>query len=187
MNNGEAFLSKRRELIKRGEGCIPHMYLDTVGKVTIAVGNMLPNADAAVALQFIHRETENLASESDIRDEFDIMQAQVPAKLASSYKQYTKLDLSDEFIDQLLEKRLDEFELGLQRDFDDYSAFPNEAKLALMDMAFNLGNSGLINKFPTFTRAVRAQDWQACAAECRRTGISSDRNHETKELFDVIS
>jgi len=70
------------------------------------------------------------------------------------------LDLSDDFIEKLLEKRFNEFELGLQLDFSDYYAFPNQAKLALMDMAFNLGNSGLDNKLPTFTRTVRAQDWQ---------------------------
>ena len=187
MSNTEDFLNKRRELIKRGEGCVSHMYVDTVGKVTIAVGNMLPNADAAVKLHFIKRETGESATESEIRAEFEVMQEQVPAKLASSYKQYTKLDLSDEFIDQLLEQRLDEFELGLQNNFNDYDSYPNEAKLALMDMAFNLGNSGLVNKFPTFTKLARAQNWHGCANECRRKGISSERNIETKELFDTLS
>jgi len=27
-----------KQLIKHGEGCISHMYLDTVGKVTVGVG-----------------------------------------------------------------------------------------------------------------------------------------------------
>jgi len=187
MDNLVGFLSERRELIKRGEGCISHLYLDTVGKVTIAVGNMLPDADAAVKLAFIVRATGQLASETEIRDEFAVIQSQLPAKLASSYKQYTKLDLSDTYIDQLLERRIDEFEHGLQASFTDYSNYPSEAKLALMDMAFNLGNSGLIHKFPTFTRAARAQDWQTCAQECQRSGISQVRNDETKNLFDVLA
>ncbi len=41
---------KARSMIKGGEGCISHMYLDTVGKVTIGVGNMLPTAEDAMAL-----------------------------------------------------------------------------------------------------------------------------------------
>ena len=51
------FVIQRRALIKRGEGCISHMYLDTVGKVTVGVGNMLPTAEAAVELPFIDRDT----------------------------------------------------------------------------------------------------------------------------------
>lgn len=186
MSDSEYFLNKRRDLIKRGEGCISHMYLDTVGKVTVAVGNMLPTADAATTLDFIDRETKTPASEVDIRKEFELVQAQIPAKVAASYKRYTKLDLTDEFIDQLLERRIDEFESGLVRDFSNYLSFPDEARLGLIDMAFNLGNKGLLSKFPSFTRAVRAKDWHICAAECKRSGISEQRNQETRELFEAI-
>ncbi len=51
-------------------------------------------------------------------------------------------------------------------------------------MAFNLGVTGLVNKFPTFTRAAREGDWGKCADECRRRGISDERNEKTKELFN---
>ncbi len=46
------FEERRREIIKAGEGSIPHMYLDTVGRVTVAVGNMIPTAAAAEPLTF---------------------------------------------------------------------------------------------------------------------------------------
>lgn len=42
----EELKMKIRQLIKAGEGCIEHMYLNTVGKVTVGVDNMLPNVAA---------------------------------------------------------------------------------------------------------------------------------------------
>jgi GH24 family phage-related lysozyme (muramidase) len=186
MNDPDTFASRRRELIKHGEGSISHMYLDTVGKVTVGVGNMLPDADAAAQLPFYFRDTGTPASETEIREEFDRIEQEEPARLASWYKQHTRLDLSDEAIDQLLDGRIDDFEAGLLRDFNDYDAFPEAAKIGLMDMAFNLGNSGLVNKFPSFTRAARAMDWETCAAECRRRDVSDARNEEARGLFESI-
>ena len=39
--------------LKVSEGEIPHLYLDTVGAVTVGVGNMLPGAAAAQKLEFV--------------------------------------------------------------------------------------------------------------------------------------
>ena len=183
MNDDENFVKQQRDLIKRGEGCISHMYLDTVGKVTVGVGNMLPNADATIGLPFVRRDSGAAASNDEVRAEFRSVASKEPAKLASSYKKYTKLDLADDSIDDLLDQRIAEFESGLQKDFPLYDTYPDTAKLGLMDMAFNLGNSGLVNKFPSFTKAVREADWTVCAQECQRTGISDERNEEVRKLF----
>jgi len=43
---------------------------------------------------------------------------------------------------------------------------------------------GLVSKFPSFTRAARAQRWRTCAQECQRTGIGTSRNAMTKQLFE---
>ena len=56
-----------------------------------------------------------------------------------------------------------------------------------MDMAFNLGNVGLVRKFPTFTRAARAKDWLTCARECQRRGIGDRRNEQTRQLFEAAN
>ena len=39
--------------LKEFEGCVPWMYRDTVGKVTVGVGLMLPDINAAQALPFL--------------------------------------------------------------------------------------------------------------------------------------
>lgn len=159
------------------------MYLDVVGKVTVGVGNMSPNADSAAELAFVHADSNERAPESLIREQFAKVAEQEEGHSASHYAQYTTIRLDDDEIDQLLDARLDAFESGLERDFDGYDSFPEAAKLGLMDMAFNLGNRGLVEKFPTFTRAARGQDWGTCAEECKRSQIQDSRNEEVKELF----
>lgn len=180
---GEDFNKDLLSLIKSGEGSIDHMYLDTVSKVTVGVGNMLPNAAAAQALAFLQRSDNTPATQQQIADEFSTVSKQQPGKIASSYKVYTKLYLTDAAIDALLQKRLDQFTVQLQKDFPDWATYPDPAKLALTDMAFNLGNAGLVNGFPSLTHAAKNKNWNECANQCNRKGIADSRNAETKALF----
>jgi len=177
------FKRKIRTLVKSGEGSIPHMYLDTVGKVTVGVGNMMPTAETAVELPFIHADSSLPATDDEVGNEFAFISQQTQGRLAGSYKEFTSLILTDEYIDELLDQRIEGFVQQLKRDFPNYDHYPEPARLGLIDMAFNLGNSGLINKFPSFTRAAREEDWASCQRECHRRGISDTRNEEVKTLF----
>ncbi len=103
--------------------------------------------------------------------------------VARKYQQYTNLILTDEAIDALLNSRIDGFEKQLKVDFPKFDAYPESAMLGILDMAFNLGNSGLVNKFPSFTAAALNEDWSSCERECNRRGISDSRNTEVKNLF----
>ena len=51
-------------------------------------------------------------------------------------------------------------------------------------MIYNLGASGIENKFPSFTAAIKARDWQKAADESHRTGISGTRNDYVKDLLE---
>lgn len=184
-NKKNELAARTRKLIKAGEGSIPHMYLDTVGKVTIGVGNMLRNAEAATRLPFIVKETGDDASDAEIIAEFELVAEQESGRSARYYKRYTKLVLRKDAIDKLLDKRLQQFTRRLRKDFEGFDDFPPDAQLGLLDMAFNLGNHGLITKFPSFTRAARARDWAKCAQECRRKQVQKSRNAEVRELFEA--
>ena len=175
--------SRARAHIKHGEGSINHMYMDTVGKVTVGVGNMLPNSGAASELPFILEDSRKLASQEDIINDFENVSKQKSGMRAQKYHDFTKLVLTEEYIDILLDKRIDEFERQLNKDFSNYKECPAAVQLGLLDMAFNLGNSGLVKKFPTFCKAVKAENWEVCAVECNRRGISDERNAETCALF----
>ena len=181
------FETRRRSMIKEGEGSISHLYLDTKGLVTVAVGQLLRTVEAAQELGFVRRATGEPATGAEIELDYDSVKRQSAAMVASAYKPFTELDLPEPAITALLDKRIEGFEAGLRSDFSDYESFPDEVRLGLMDMVFNLGNRGLVDKFPTFTRAARAKDWETCSAECRRTGIGDRRNEETKRLFETAA
>ncbi|NKB35376.1 MAG: hypothetical protein GKR91_19935 [Pseudomonadales bacterium] len=177
------FRERVRELIKEGEGCVSHMYLDTVGKVTVGVGNMLKKPSSAASLPFIVEASGEKAPEEAIEEEFEQVSSQESARPAKYYKQFTQLVLSDYEINQLLDMRLDKFEIKLKSDFPKYDDYPEDARLALIDMAYDLGNKGLVKKFPTFTNAARKADWLTCANECKRKQIQDSRNDTVKSLF----
>lgn len=173
-----------RELIKSGEGSIPHMYLDT--RRFVGVGNLLRTAEAAQALAFVRRDSGDAANETEITADFDAVRHRPYGQsyTAASFKAHTALDLPKAEIDALLDRRIAEFEDGLRESFRGYDSFPDRARLGLIDMAFNLGTFGLVTKFPSFTQAAREQDWKVCAQECQRRGISQTRNDEVKKLFE---
>ena len=185
-----SFVERRRAMIKEGEGCIPHMYLDTVGKVTVAVGQMLPTAAEAERLTFIRRDNGNQATDAEIRQDFEAVARQTAGRVAAAYKQFTQLDMPEDAINALLDARIEGFEAGLRRDFSDYDSYPDEAKLGLMDMAFNLGGTGL-KKYAkmkaALEKAVKSkakEDWETAAKESHRNGIQSSRNDA---IYDWIA
>ncbi len=178
------FDERRRAMIKEGEGSIAHMYLDTRGFVTVAVGQLLRTVDDAQELDFVHRDTGQPAGAPEVAQDYASVKHQEPGRVASYYRQFTTLELPEPAIDALLDIRIEGFEKGLRSDFPRYDSYPDAAKLGLMDMVFNLGNAGVVNKFPTFTRAARSQEWVTCARECRRVGIGDHRNEMTRKLFE---
>lgn len=179
----EPLRGNARRLIKSGEGSVPHLYLDITGNVTVGVGNLLMNVQAALRLPFIVEATGAPASPAQIESEFNRVARQEAGHPASYYEQFCRLRLPDREIDALLDRRIDEFEAGLRRHFDNFDGFPEQVRLAMLDMAFNLGIAGLINKFPSFARAASAGDWATCARECRRRQVQDTRNEAVKRLF----
>lgn len=61
---------------------------------------------------------------------------------------------------------------------------PDEVKLALYDMIFNLGMPKLKNGYPNFNRHIGNNDWAAAARESRRHGISDERNLYVRTLLN---
>ena len=103
-----------RKEIKISEGSISHMYLDTVGKVTVGVGNMLPNVAAAQRLSFVVRVTKKKATKDEIKTDFETIRNQTKGQVASRYKAKTKLDLPEKDINALLDARIVTFKRELK-------------------------------------------------------------------------
>jgi GH24 family phage-related lysozyme (muramidase) len=163
------------------EGSVAWMYVDTVGKVTVGVGLMLPDVVAAQALPFL--AAGQAATAEQIAAEFARVSAMALGKLPGFYKTPTCLQLEDACIQQKLQSVLAGFEEKLRARWPNYDQFPDEAKMALLDMSYNLGPDGLLKGYPTLVKTLTAGDWAAAAEQCQRRGPAPARNDWTKQMF----
>lgn len=172
-----------REAINRFEGRVPHMYLDTVGKVTVGVGHLLTSASSAARLPFVD-EHGAAAVGTAIELEYATVAVLTKGLRASAYRRHTRLSLPDSEIDRLTDQHLKSFEREIGLIYPDFNRFPRPAKLALMDMIFNLGMPGLRSAWPNLNRAIWARDWATAAAHSNRMGIQRERNDYVRRLFE---
>lgn len=178
-----SYLEDSLAKLKEFEGNVPWMYRDSVGLITVGVGKMLPSVEAALMLPFRVQSSGDLAGEPAVRKEWARVSALAPNKLPQSYFEYEALILAQPDIDALLLSTLKVFETQLRRDFPHYDAFPDSAKLGLLDMVYNLGDAKLEKTYPHFDTAVFDQNWAAAANLCHRNGPSEARNDWTKQQF----
>jgi GH24 family phage-related lysozyme (muramidase) len=167
--------------IKEFEGCIPWMYRDTAGKITVGVGLMLPDAEAAAALPF--QIGGVVASQDVIRTEYERVKGLPEGKAAIFYRRSSSPVLAQAAIDANLQEALEGFEGKLREVLKGYDSYPVGAKLALLDMAYNLGPAGLLHGYPRLIAAVEEGRWTDAAADCERHGPSAERNEWTRDQF----
>ena len=171
----------------RFEGTIEHMYLDTAGYVTVGVGNKLDSAAHAQQLEFVERSTQRKATAAQIAADFETVSTQPKGMLASKYAPHTKLELQSTAVDALLDRRIRSFEADLRRIYQGYEGFPHEVRLALLDMAYNLGSYALEHRWPRFNAAIASGDWAGAARDCHRRGVPEARNEWTKQRFEAAA
>ena len=121
------------------EGRVPHMYLDTAEapNVTVGVGCLIHNVDAALKLPFHHSGDGVRAAPDEISHDYFRVRAMPGGLLAQKYK--GDLRLSDADIDGLGFTRLRTFLARLPEVFPAYEAFPVSVKQVLLDLAWNVG------------------------------------------------
>jgi GH24 family phage-related lysozyme (muramidase) len=171
--------------IRHWEGSVPWLYLDTRGFVTVAVGNLLSTASAAMALPFVvdRNGTTVPAFSHEINDDYARVSRMSPGLSARAYRSPSSPILLDEDIDILLNRRLtSEFLPGLERMYPGFDRFPRPAQSALLDLAFNLGLGGL-GKFHRLGAAVARRDWDTAAIQSSRRTSRPERNEWTAAKF----
>jgi GH24 family phage-related lysozyme (muramidase) len=157
------------------------MYRDTVGKVTVGVGLMLPDAAAATKLPFLY--DGRAATPVEITADFSRVAAMVEGNAAEFYRARDSPKLAQTTIDAKLRKVLLGFEDKLRAAIGGYDGLPVPVKLALLDMAYNLGPAGVLAGYPRLIAAVEQGRWTQAAAECLRQGPGAVRNAWTKQQF----
>jgi GH24 family phage-related lysozyme (muramidase) len=175
------YLEQSLTKLKEFEGCVPWMYRDTVGKVTVGVGLMLPDAKAAQALPFIVGTRS--ATPEEIAAEYARVDAMPIGRASAFYKTPTSLLLTQQTIDAKLTSVLAGFEADLRAQFPHYDTLPDGVKMALLDMIYNLGPAGLFKGFPHLVAAIQTGAWTQAAEHCIRRGPGPARNDWTREQF----
>ncbi len=173
----ESSLAKLEEF----EGSIPWMYRDTEGNVTVGIGLLLATPAAALRLPFQLASVP--ATPEAIQAEYARVDALPMGRPALFYRGKDKPELAKSEIDSLLLAVLLGFEGDLRAAIPTYDALPDTVKMALLDMAYNLGPAGLLHGYPRLLKAVAAGDWATAAANCERRGPGAARNAWTREQF----
>jgi GH24 family phage-related lysozyme (muramidase) len=177
-----SYLDDATEATGGWEGRIPWLYRDTKGNVTVGCGKMLPSLAAAVTLHETHPfQCEGLtATVAQIMADWNRLQALPYGQdyAAGSYKALTSVSLPDAAITALLLQKMTVCEAVLRIKLPWYTSpgFPDAVKVALLDMAYNLGSAGLLEGYPQMLEAAELHDWITMAAQSRRVGISDERN-----------
>jgi GH24 family phage-related lysozyme (muramidase) len=167
--------------LRRWEGWIPWLYLDTRGNVTVGMGFLVKTVADAQELPLWNGH--QLASSAAIKDAFESVSRMKPGLVAVKYKRLPHLTLSEDEIRTRAERRLaTEFTPGIVKLLPEFATFPPHAQSALVDLAWNLGVNGLGN-FRHLLAACEAKDWTEAAAQCRRRTSRDERNAWTRDQF----
>jgi GH24 family phage-related lysozyme (muramidase) len=164
------------------ETAVPWMYLDTRGLVTAGIGQMLPNVVSAQALAFLLPDG-TAATPDAISADFQRVQAIAPAQDFHSYRCATSPILAAATMTAMLTTVITANDVILRGRLTDYDGFPTPAKLALLDMIYNLGEAKLFREYPLLLAAVDAHHWLTASQQCYRNGPALARNDWTRDQF----
>jgi len=175
------YLDESLAKLKEFEVCVPWMHRDTVGRVTVGVGLMLPDVSAAQGLPFTVES--RAATAEEIAAGFRRVMGLPSNRLPEFYRAPASPELAQETIDTKLREALVEFEGEIRAWMKGYDALPDGVKMTLLDMAYNLGPTELFREHPKMIKAVETGAWAQAAAESVRHGPSAPRNTWTRAMF----
>lgn len=185
------------DFLEKSEDNVEYMYLDTKGNVTVGVGMMLPDEQAALHLPFRKKTPAGHyrpATEQDIRQAYRKVRQRPfgPRFGKKTFKPSPANGLDDVRItkaegQQALRQRLPHDVQILRQKFKGFDTFPPTVRKALIDMLYNLGSGNFSrSKWPKLFEAIDARNWAEAARQSHRKDIQEDRNHHIDDLFRGI-
>jgi hypothetical protein len=151
------------------EGQVPHLYLDVLGLPTTGIGNLVNDVSSVTRLPWRVGEDGPLAPLAEILEHWNYLKSRQDLK--TRHYKYAKdafmqrfghvLTLSNEAIDELVERRLGDFAEYSAKKWPNFQFFPADAQLGICSMLWALGS---LTKFPNCARLVSKEDWLGCAA-----------------------
>lgn len=183
--------------IENYEGRIPHLYLDTVGKITVGIGHMIPNKTSMSTVKMYKKSSSNnssvLATMAEKHAEYDSIKKQPYGRNygSASFKKHTTLIIKDFDMNAQRDKHIQSFYQELSRYYSVANGFiqpfdtmPVNVQKALFDMVFNLGITRLKVQYVKFNGFIKLGKWADAAKQSNRLGISPLRN---KYVYDLLN
>lgn len=180
------------------EGGVPWPYLDILGLVTIAYGNLIDSSKgmingkpdpmpwrAALALPLV-KPDGSPASAQEITDAWRAVkgQQQLAQQGYRAAARWSTLRLTDDGMAQVALAKFDIFDTELHRRFPEIDEWPADAQLATMSMAWACGAWFV---FPRLVLSLHDKDFARAAQECHmnETGNAGliPRNKANKQLY----
>jgi GH24 family phage-related lysozyme (muramidase)/orotate phosphoribosyltransferase-like protein len=141
MNNSNPTYDEIYEFIKQNEGYEKKAYRDSRGHLTVGIGF---NLDQPGAKQLL-------------------------SKLGIDYNKVRQGQMLDDLqIKKIFNKDADVALMNAKSFANNYDSLPKSVKLVLIDMAFNLGGTGL-NKFANLKQAIESYNYQKAAVEMKNS------------------
>lgn len=194
-----------------GEGCTPYPYPDDEGIVTFGRGNALESFQAFMAVPW----TVNGAPAMDQQVQAAWLTLQNASKLVKlagpkkwpgggHYADLTPLRASQDTIDALVEKRLDEFDSSLRAQWPGWDDAPPNAQTVLMRLAWACGTEGdgsgggtPVNQhgWPKLYAFWIAREWGSrlpdgtitgCASECSIPALDQTEPGANQRAIDLF-
>jgi hypothetical protein len=182
------------------EGEVAFMYLDTIGLVTVGIGNLVDPVSAAVSLPFQFKAKNNAgkpagqpATQAEIAAEWMHLKHHPKAEHLKNAGHRacaaeTNLELDPRNLLALFNRKTASNEAYLTKTFHDFSLWPADAQLSLMSMSWAMGPAFHKN-WPGFRMACLKKDFDTASANCNmKPGRKGDlavlrRNAADKTMF----
>lgn len=135
------------------EGLVPWLYCDTKGYVTVGVGDKV-SPQSVLTMPFVHLANNNGATADEKANAYVKVQRFFHKGFtASAYTAVSDLRLPADFCRRRLAYRIkSEFVPAIEKHCPQFASFPLQAKLVLVDIAYNVGVAG----FAMFDDLIRA-------------------------------
>jgi hypothetical protein len=197
-----SYLDEYCAVVPRWEGNVPYLYLDSDDPANPTTGNgyLVPTLETCQTLAWLTADG-SAATADQIAAEWARVTALPGKRLASFYHCAESLLLAQATVDALTLSKVRGFDSQLRAMLPAYDSFPDAAKIALLDMAMNLGigrpaqnghpATGL-HAYQHFIAAVNATppDWNTAAAQSGRNTANpafAARNAWTAQQFQAAA
>ncbi len=173
------------------EGFIPHIYLDTEGKITTGVGALIDDEDAFMAVDWLvdgkrpATDAEKKAAYARFQDLK--RQKKFGQKYGAGYfKDKSRLQVSEEYALKRMNEHLQNDLKKLREGIDGFDNLPYPLKEVLLDIRYNTGAVSP-EKWPRLRNGIREKNLTKIYHNVNRLKIQAERNQWAKERIKAIS